>query len=329
MEGTKDILELAVDTETNIILYGPGGYGKSKFVKHFLKEKGLSCSYVVGSKDLELEQLIGIPDMSQILNDSKHEIAFKNSPFMGADVLLLEEFLDVPDHIAAALKDVISAGGLRTRDKLIKSDIKHIIICTNRSPEEVPKTDSNKAFFIDRFPIHYKVDWEIKSAKKYYDLLKTNTNLTDRESTVLSRICEEAKVSPRLVLRAAKMYKHTGTISSVKVINGFRDIDVESIAEDVTLKFNIKFFTDSLNKMLTLINTHRNDIGILLSIQDEIEDFSLSVDLPEERMISFNTVSNTLKLKIKNLETALMNETPDEIKLNINETFRNFKNTAT
>jgi hypothetical protein len=48
-----------------------------KFVLDFYKK----FTVVVGYKDMPVDALLGIPDMSKLLNESKYEVNFKESPF--------------------------------------------------------------------------------------------------------------------------------------------------------------------------------------------------------------------------------------------------------
>jgi hypothetical protein len=42
---------------------------------------------VVGYKDMPVDALLGIPDMSKLLNESKYEVNFKESPFYKPGIL--------------------------------------------------------------------------------------------------------------------------------------------------------------------------------------------------------------------------------------------------
>jgi hypothetical protein len=48
-----------------------------KFVLDFYK---IPYTVVVGYKDMPVDALLGIPDMSKLLNESKYEVNFKESP---------------------------------------------------------------------------------------------------------------------------------------------------------------------------------------------------------------------------------------------------------
>jgi len=215
MDDTIQVIQLAMSTETNLILYGKGGYGKSELSKQMLKDAGYKVNTIVGHSGTQVEQLFGIPNMKKLMDDSEYELAFEKSPFINADVLILEEFLDVPPDVSSALKDVISEGGYRAKNKFIKSNVKFIIICTNKSPDEMESTDSYNAFYKERFPLHHEVVWRNHPTKYYEDLFKYNTELENEAIVTLSQICSAAKISPRLALTAAAFYEKTKDFASI------------------------------------------------------------------------------------------------------------------
>jgi hypothetical protein len=55
-----------------------------KFVLDFYK---IPYTVVVGYKDMPVDALLGIPDMSKLLNESKYEVNFKESPFYKPGIL--------------------------------------------------------------------------------------------------------------------------------------------------------------------------------------------------------------------------------------------------
>jgi hypothetical protein len=57
----------------------PGGYGKSNLIKFVLDFYKIPYTVVVGYKDMPVDALLGIPDMSKLLNESKYEVNFKES----------------------------------------------------------------------------------------------------------------------------------------------------------------------------------------------------------------------------------------------------------
>jgi len=329
MEDTQEVLEVAHMTSTNVILYGKGGYGKSGFSEQFFKDKGLRISVIRGHSGTKVEELTGIPNMDKLLNDSEFELAFNKSPFKDAEVLILEEFLDVQPEVSASLKDIISAGGLRTKTMFLPSDVKIIVMCTNKAPDEISATDSLNAFYRERFPIHHKVEWKNNPAKYYFDLLQANTALQTDEATKLSHICSRLKVSPRISMSAAKMVSKSGDFKTVKLINDFKNFPIDDILSAVDDNEEVSRFEDMIKDTLHVINKYKNNLGALLYVKDILSEFTTTEDVPDKRAGSFFTLLNSVNLRIKEIQLTYKVDLYAEIKNEIDEVFRNFKNKTT
>lgn len=142
----------------NSILYGPGGFGKTEIVKRFLQFYDIPVVTKVGHSAMDVEALLGIPNIKKLIKESEYEIVFEKSIFNNKAILVLEEFLDVKPTVASALKDIITEGGYREGDTVIESMIGPIIICSNKSPNEVSIDASTSAFYKERFPFNMLVE---------------------------------------------------------------------------------------------------------------------------------------------------------------------------
>jgi hypothetical protein len=58
-----------------------------KFVLIFIK-----FTVVVGYKDMPVDALLGIPDMSKLLNESKYEVNFRSHLSINQEILIGEEY---------------------------------------------------------------------------------------------------------------------------------------------------------------------------------------------------------------------------------------------
>lgn len=172
MNKVIEALYIGISTGKNVILYGPGGFGKTQIVKAFLEFVNVPAPTIIGYEDMEVDALLGIPNIQKLTEESIYEVAFDRSVFSYPGVLILEEFLDARPSTAAALKDILTEGGLRQGNKLVESLISSVVICTNKSPDEVSIDDSTAAFYKERFPIRMKVVWNSYTHEDYYDFLK-------------------------------------------------------------------------------------------------------------------------------------------------------------
>lgn len=324
LEHVEEVLETAINTNTNIILHGPGGFGKTELVKSYVEKHNLTVNYVVGYKNMMVEALLGVPNMQKLMDDSEYSIAFDKSVFVGAEVLVLEEFLDVMPETAAALKDIITEGGYRQKGIFTKSDVKLIIMITNKSPDEIEDDDSLKAFYLERFPIHVKVDWSIRSTVKYHNLLSNNTELKSSEVNKLAHVCGVVKPSPRIALKAGKLLKLTNSFNAVSMLTGFKNIDIQALTEDLQEKELLETFTHAVKSILRLIKVNSDDIGVQLYMRSRLEEFAVDI-LDEHHRGTIHTLLGTVQQNINSLMDASKDEVNGEYKEKINETFRDLK----
>lgn len=237
MEHVIEALYYGVYAGKNIILYGPGGFGKTELTKSFLKLLDINTSVIVGYEDMEVDALLGIPNIKKLTEESVYQIDFNKTVFANEGVLILEEFLDVRPSTAAALKDILSEGGYRTGSNLVKSNISSVIICTNKSPDEVSTDNSTSAFYKERFPIRINVSWnnfDYETFSSFFKVSKPvqyNANKTLYE--VLIQVAIETSktsiVSPRMLKDASDLIDLHGTINVIKFIEGLDTLELSSI----------------------------------------------------------------------------------------------------
>tara|TARA_B110000037_G_scaffold85913_1_gene101894 strand:- start:4344 stop:5492 length:1149 start_codon:yes stop_codon:yes gene_type:complete len=194
---------VALTLGKNAILHGPGGFGKSEIVKAVCGELGVPIICKVGYQDMMPEELLGIPNMGKLLNESKYETAFENSVFCTPGILVLEEFFDCDPSTAAALKDVLTERGMREGSTKKESLISSVIITGNKDPQELGVDDSTKAFYLERFPYQHEAIWpsyDEKDYMKFYKVFYGTTYGANKKKLLLcSKLCSstEGRISPR------------------------------------------------------------------------------------------------------------------------------------
>jgi hypothetical protein len=307
-----EFLYVSSVSSTNGILYGPGGFGKTDITKKFFEYFNIPVNTVVGYHDMDVEGLLGIPDMKKLMEDSEYVTAFSKSVFGKPGILLLEEFLDVRPSTAAALKDILTEGGLRQGDKLLPSLSGQTFICSNKDPEELSIDFSTAAFYKDRFPVNMFVAWDTYTARDYDKLFKIvfgdkYENNRD-EFDVLAMLCsasssESKCVSPRTAISSGYVLLKAG-IESLKFIseidtsmlekvhkelkrkralNNFAELRIETynkldeiLSSDLSLddKISLRFW---LNHVLNNISYIKMDDDILEAVQPFKEKVEVSI----------------------------------------------------
>lgn len=240
MNDVVEALYRAFVSGKNIILFGPGGFGKSTVVIEFLKQANINQSVIVGYEDMDVEGLLGIPNMDKLMNKSIYETAFDRTAFVNPGILILEEFLDVNPKTAIALKDIITQGGLRQGKKFTESAISSIVICSNKSPYELSTDTSTTAFYKERFPIVIRIDWKDYSYSRYLKYIQkvvdpTEFSLHEESYRVLAELAyrtsrEDNVVSPRIVKDAAEFLKENEyDVKVLMLIDGLNTSIIEEV----------------------------------------------------------------------------------------------------
>lgn len=271
MDNVVEALYYALTSGLNIVLYGPGGFGKSEIVKEFIRIADLSSSTIIGFEDMEVDGLLGVVNIKKLTEESIYEINFENSVFRNPGVLILEEFLDARPSTAAALKDILSEGGYRRGASFIESLISSVIICTNTAPDDKSTNNSTSAFYKERFPIVVNVTWDQYDYNAYFSYLrhifpKTLTNEKEEEAIrVVSELCAhtcttKGIVSPRIAKHAMNLVLSTHSYNALRYLDG---ID-SSIIDESIANCNAK---EERRKLRNLNTNISNKLSLIESVE--------------------------------------------------------------
>lgn len=277
-EETIISLYTALATGKNILLHGPGGFGKSTLVKAFCEYFGIPVICKIGYEDMQPEELFGVPNMQALLNDSKYEVAFENSVFSHPGILLLEEFMDCSPRTAAALKDILTEKGLREGNTKKESLISSVIICGNKDPESLAGDDSTKAFYKERFPIRRRVSWTEFTVTQYTTFLRSKfrTLYTDHENKeaillLVARLAEATatQISPRIAKDAAEIALELG-VAALKTVTDLDTSLLETMSRQAEQE--AEYFTEEVllekveTELIEMINKIRltTEVPLLL-----------------------------------------------------------------
>jgi len=265
-----EFLYVSSVSSSNGILYGPGGFGKTEITKKFFEYFNIPVNTVVGYHDMDVEGLLGIPDMKKLMEDSEYVTAFSKSVFGKPGILLLEEFLDVRPSTAAALKDILTEGGLRQGDKLLPSLAGQTFICSNKDPEELSVDFSTAAFYKERFPVNMFVAWDTYTSRDYDKLFKIVFGEKYEEKRdefdILAMLCSTSSseykcVSPRTAISSGQLLLKAG-IESLKFVNEIDTSMLEKVHAELNRKLALKAFDElkieTYNKIDSILTSNLN-----------------------------------------------------------------------
>lgn len=299
MDDAIRTLYFATITGQNAILYGPGGYGKSRVVKYFYKKLGIPVYTKVCNSSTTVEDLLGIPDMNKLMNESTYETAFDKTIFKNKGILFLEEGLDMQPEVAAALKDVLTTKGYHQGNSVDPSFITSVIIATNKNPQECALDDSTAAFYEERFPHVLKIEWKSHEYADYYDFLSNSRKIpleTDEKIIkLLASVYQENQLSPRKCLYYTQLIQEMG----IKYLTSIANLNTTSIEEMQRLSIE----KDETSKLLGCFKKIDNILRT-----NEIEkipnlvEYCLTLKCPEDQIDIRDAYVNKARLALKNYD---------------------------
>lgn len=261
LESTIEALDIAFDLETNIILYGKGGFGKSDVAETHFKEKGITPFVFNMGSGTTIDRLFGGIDLIEYKTSGKLNYLVENS-WMNHEYVIFEELFDASDEILEQLKDVLSSGRLRLGGQTFTLKTKQIVCCTNKTRKEFGKNTSLKAL-LERFPFEQEVTWPNFTAPSYQKLFAAVFPTTPVDALLADILEEYAKagteISPRIAIIAAKTYLSKGlsALRLVAEINSNQDTfkKVIAIAETKKLIATIMATKEKFMAQIDIENT--------------------------------------------------------------------------
>lgn len=283
-EDVVNVLNLAYSSGQNIILYGPGGYGKSEMSLAFAKAIGYETKDIgvfPMSNETSPEEIFGNVDLEAMARDKKYKINIEKSVW-SKEVVILEEAFDANPSTMAALKQMLTSRKFEYNEQSYDIKTKLVIICTNKSPNEfnVGNTDSIGAL-IQRFPVQQRVQWLDHSSAAYGKLLSSRfPNLPTKFRSALSDIFannqyEGKNVPPRVAIQATKIFlvnKHLDDLMKI-----MPDIPQGSLtkydlnntaAKSLNQQLEEKYINDLAEKIKPIIDELSKELNAILGVED-------------------------------------------------------------
>lgn len=313
-------LELSYNSGENIILYGPGGHGKSELTEWFFKSKNIVPYVKSMGAGTTTDSLFGGIDIQKFNETGKLEYLVENS-FMNHEYVVLEEALDAPEYILEQLKDILTSKKFRNGTQVFDIKTKMIVICTNRSREDFASSNTSLKALMERFPLEVEVKWDSYSYMNYEYMFKS---VLSEPFTILSKLIErvnsekEIIISPRTAVKAAKILKMNNyDYECLKFIAEFSDCynivkselrylnAVDKIKKTIT---EIESIKEKLFCHKTSENRNvKEEFLILKELKNKIEELN-SLEVPDDNV-------NNYAEYLKEVKSFLLNETLEHKKL--------------
>lgn len=278
MDKTINILNVGFMTGKNVVLFGPGGHGKSEITLDFLKAKGIEPFIQTMGTGMTTDRLFGGLDIPTFETTGKIEYLVENS-FMNYEYVIFEELFDAPDFILEQLKDILSSGVFRNGTQVFPINTKFIICCTNRTRDEFSKNMSLKAL-MERFPLELNVIWDNYTEITYNKLLESKFGEGEVDPVIPYLLQEYAKngitISPRVAVTAYQVYDECGpdALAFIAEFAKKPSLIAEAIKKfESTLKFRelAASLTESVNTLSSLPLSTRDDEKVYKAQMKKLE----------------------------------------------------------
>jgi hypothetical protein len=301
-------LAWAWNSNENIIMFGPGGYGKSDaaiLFHEYLHQKNAvqnSKPFIMSfGQGMTEEKLLGGIDMKTFQDSGEINYLLQNA-FVQHEVVIFEELWDAFPAVLLILKDILQSKCVRMGNQVMPIKTKMVIACTNRSREEVVEDASTEAL-MQRFLFEKEVAWSSHTPGDYRKALYTATSEGDvfdpRTAEQVANICAASNtnqytVSPRTCGKAYKSALING-IDSLRGMHGlskglknFDELQREIAHQRATVKFFEEkvVLINSLKKQMELKQSFRHCAPLFKEIYrayDNLSDYAVTDELVERK----------------------------------------------
>lgn len=174
-EEVREALSLALVSGRNLILFGPGGHGKSEMTAAALEAVAGAKMFVQSfGEGMDESRLYGGINLAK-LNDATDPVIeyHPERSFLAADLAVFEELFDAPTSVLLSLKDTLTAGCLRNGAQQFEMRTQAIVCATNREPAEVADLGPAAQALIERFPLQLRVAWASYTAQDYLEMFES------------------------------------------------------------------------------------------------------------------------------------------------------------
>lgn len=214
VDELSEILATAICTKKNVILFGPGGHGKSEMAHAAVKAIYPAEDTFIQSlgEDTDEASFWGGLNLKKL--KTKHVMEyFPENSMLNSKVAILEEIFDAPSVVLTSLKDTLTAKQLRKGTQVFDMKTEVIIGISNKTPNELIEIGGPSVqALMERFPLHHKVDWKTYDYKDYHKLLvkvlpTIDSELVKEIATLYTVINQQTgiKLSPRTAVHGADM----------------------------------------------------------------------------------------------------------------------------
>lgn len=302
------IIALAIEAGKNVLLWGPGGHGKSEMVT-----KALSC---VANDDVFVQSFGEGMDEATLwggldfraLDTEKVLRYYPENSFLAKEYAVFEEIFDAPAQVLLALKDTLTAKRLRKGSQSFRMETKVIIAITNKDPDEVAELGPAAQALIERFPLQLKVEWPSYEAADYAELFsKVGPKLPGPDlngtsailAEVFAKVAEsDQPISPRTAVHALGLVKAAATLRGAEKVEKEDLLDLTFLPGMEEFATNLRAELDAAYERSAAEERIRQAESRLQALAYELDDAATPIKALQvaKRLLSFQDEISSLKV---------------------------------
>ncbi len=283
-EEVASCLFTSYKSEEHVVLYGPGGHGKSEMSLEFFDSLGIKPFVQALGPGTTTEQLLGGMDMKLFNKTGEIQYLVENS-FMNHEYVIFEEAFDAPVYVLTILKDILTSRELRNGHQVFPIKTKMIVICTNHSRSVIADDLSIKAL-MERFPLELEVKWQSYHEANYQTMFNIvfGSSTTVKDYNVISKLCgtlysEGTTISPRTAVKMAKIYSTVGAAG----LKFFADVPKSAYEELAKIEESSRKDAESLQVITSFEEDIKNFSDTFNSTTDPVDMLKLSKRLGKHK----------------------------------------------
>ncbi len=288
-DDIADLISAAVYEPCNLLLWGPGGHGKSDMVLSAIRSLGIDDSEIFiqsFGEGMSEDRLWGGPDMASLDHCLRYDTSrsFLAPQFK---VVVFEELFDAPAQALLPLKDVLTRRVFMNGPERVDMAAKVVIACTNKDPREFAEDNDAVAALMERFLLQKEVRWPEYGEKQYKELftkVKPAASAAGRElHTKLAGVIaglNESKtfmMSPRMALQALEVVTNCARYRTDKKIR-------PAAFQSIRFVQGMQSYTADLTRKIEKLLPDDEDYFIQLSENDFDGDETGQLKTPRDKL---------------------------------------------
>ena len=295
-----DLISAALYEPCNLLLWGPGGHGKSDMVLTALRSIGFRDDEIFiqsFGEGMSEDRLWGGPDMASLDTCLKYDT---DRSFLAPQykVVIFEELFDAPAQALLPLKDVLTRRVFMNGPDRVPMTARVVIACTNKDPRDFSDGNDAVVALMERFLLQKEVRWPSYQDKNYRELfakIRPQASKSGRElQSMLAKVIaglNEAKafvMSPRMAIQSLEV------VSNVAKIRGDNKITPEAF-QSIRFVQGMQSYTADLERKIEKRLPNKDDLGIVLEECDFAHHDDGPLKTPRSKIAK--RISTTLRSK--------------------------------